>query len=97
MRGASTKEENHGKYYKSDDHEHLERCEPKFRFPVDLDREAVQGDDDNHEDGNPDSDWHTVGPVVNDKTSCGDLVRYDDGKRIRIEPAHCEPILLVRW
>lgn len=88
--GPATKDQDESHDQESYDAEHFEGGEPEFRFTVHFDREAVEPDDDDHKDGDP--DCHVDGwiPVLHDDTGRRDLGRHGDGEDIPIHPAQSE-------
>ena len=47
--------------------------EPKFRFSVEANRYAIQTDDHDEHDGDPDCSIDVVRPAVDGRTSSGDF------------------------
>ena len=89
-RRTSATYEHQGHQNQSDDTEDLDGSKPEFCFTIDFDGEAVEGEDDDDGQGDPDGNMDGRLPVLDDQRGGCNLGRYSDGENIPVHPAHCK-------
>lgn len=87
---TTTADEDEGNDHEDDDGRHLEDGREELLFGVSNGTKHVDNDDDDHEDGDPDSNVDVVGPVVEGDGADNKLKRQNDGPLEDIVPAHGE-------
>lgn len=71
-----------------DDGKHLDRREPKLKFPVKADGQEIDGSDNNPENSDKNADRQIFIPILDDETSCGEFQSVGDGPRKPVDPTH---------
>jgi hypothetical protein len=80
MIGAASAGKNERQQDEADDDNDLETRKPELKLAKEADAEVVDADDDNQEDGDPDSGIHLLSrtPVLDNQGSGSELVRRDN-------------------
>ena len=89
MVGSTTKEENDTKNNKPQNRQNLDRTEYKLCFSKEGNSDDVEGENDEKDDGDPDSDRNAFSPVLDDDCGGGDFGGEEHGEGVPVVPSWC--------
>jgi hypothetical protein len=87
MVGTTTKEENNTEHDETEDSEDLDRTEYKLCFSEERNSNDVQCENDEQDDGNPDSDGYALSPVLDDNRGGGNFSGKQHREGVPVVPS----------